>query len=702
MNHTQAKEQLFDQTFLIGAWRRSRALKFLLRATDAEAVRTLVDAVDRKHPESAAIQRHLAGVSSPDAATGLTASWTQRRRDWLGPVAIERALAVNGGAGLPMDRETAWLVVPHLAAKSACSAAAESFVQQAIKTQPPFVQALLLKAGRGSTLSRNAAAVAGALALLSDADTDVRNAARNWLHAARSRPGEAAAEVTLRQPAVKEAVRVLIEVVDGQHAESALLQEFLGARTDRETAETLAEGWAARHQPWLGPIAVERALALGCGAALPMDRQTAWLVAPHLAGKGAAAKAAEQYAQATIQAQPAYLQAFIFKIGRGAKLELSRGAVFGAVELLGDTDPEVRSGAEAWLKALPNVQQWNDLFVDEWIRTQSPFLASLVAEPRPPSSPAKETLIHLVHGNVERYRKLDDRDGALLAEALVLATPEMRKAINDVVLNARDAALADAYRQATAAGAQQADPQVALRALMASGNEDALFETVRDMTLAEVLPLCRHWAETKRRPKTERYRAIVDRAVAVFERLPDVEIEPAPPLPEGLRDLFEVWQSETVPDAWLKQELEGGDPLTRARALFLGSSRGSVNEAALRSRAKSPEWLERLVVALHFPDALAADEPVLWIRNCVGAEGGLTSAKLVCGPEEAQRTEAVCASFKQAKGRLAERNLALAEILAAFRVLSGGWIRVTDDDSAQDKRAGRVSAAEVSQDDLKF
>jgi hypothetical protein len=427
-------------------------------------------------------------------------------------------------------------------------------------------------------------------------------------------------------------------------------------------------------------------------------------VAPLLDAKPTSSPAAEAYVQATIQAQPDYLQAFIFKIGRGAKLEVTRGAALGALALIGETDLQVRSGAEAWLKALPNAQQWNDLIVDEWIRTQSPFLGKLVAEPRLPSSPAKEALIHLVHGHVDAYRKLEDRDGALLAEALALATPEMRKAINEVVLQARDGALADAYRQAAAVGTgpQQADPQVALKALMASGNEDALFEAVREMILAEVLPLCRHWAETKRRPKSDRYRAIVDRAVPVFQRLPEVEIEPAPPLPDGLQDLFEVWQGESVPDAQLKQELEGGTPLTRARALWLGSERGWVNEATLHGRAKSADWLERLVVGLRQPGTPAADEPVEWIKNCVGVEGGLLSAKLVCGPEEAQRTEALCASFKKGQGRLAERNLALAEILAAFRVLSGGWVRVTDDDSAQDKRAGRVSQAEVSKEDLTF
>lgn len=175
MNHTQAKQQLFDQAFLIGPWRRGRALKFLLTATDAEAVRILVDAVDRKHPESAAIQQHLAGVSSPDAVTGLTASWAQEHRDWLGPIAVQRALALGCGAALPMDRQTAWLVAPHLGGKGAIASAAEAYAQGTIKAQPAYVQAFLFKTGRGATLELSRANVFGALELLGEKEPQVRS-----------------------------------------------------------------------------------------------------------------------------------------------------------------------------------------------------------------------------------------------------------------------------------------------------------------------------------------------------------------------------------------------------------------------------------------------------------------------------------------------------------------------------------------------
>jgi len=370
--------------------------------------------------------------------------------------------------------------------------------------------------------------------------------------------------------------------------------------------------------------------------------------------------------------------------------------------LLTDEDADVRSGAEAWLKALPNTQQWNDLIVDEWIRTQSPFLAGLVAEPRLPSNPAKEALIHLVNRNVAGYRKLEDADGALLAEAIALASPEMRQVINEVVLEAKDGALADAYRHAVSADAQ-ADPDLALRALIASGNEDALFEMARGMTLAEVLPLCAHWSETQRRPTKEKAKAAVDRAVAELARIPKLEIEPAPPLPAGVTDLFEAWQGESLTEAQLRQDLDAADPFVRARALFVGSKRGVVAAATLRGKASSEHWPERLIVALREPDALSGKDTVEWINTVGGVENELLTVRTSCGPEELQRTQALCASLRKTKGALAGHNLALAEALAAFQeAFIGGTIRVFEDDSAHQKGATRITQDDVRADELKF
>jgi hypothetical protein len=497
-----------------------------------------------------------------------------------------------------------------------------------------------------------------------------------------------------------EAVRILVDAVDRSHPSAHTIQEFLARVSSREAVDALVAAWTAQHRPWLGPIAVERALALDFAATLPLDRETAWLVAPHAAEGSQLGAVADAYVQRAIQAQPEFLTAFLFKLGKGHLLPRNRLMVSRALELLSEQDSQVRTGAETWLKALPNAQQWNDLIVDEWIRAQSPFLAGLVAAPRLPSNPAKEALIHLVNRNITGYRRLEDRDGALLGEALAMASPEMRKIINEVVLEAKDGALADAYRRATSAGAQT-DPQLALRALMASGNEDALFETARGRTLSEVLPLCRHWSETKRRPNRERPREIVDQAVTAFARMPEVEVEPAPALPDGLRDLFEVWRSEPLSDTQLRQDLQAPDPFVRARGLFLGGERGLVDEKALRAKASSADWPERLIVALRHPDALRGKDHVHWINECAGVEGDLMGVRLERGSAGLERAPALCNALRHAKGALNARNLALAEMLLAFSELFKTDIRITEDDSAP-VPTGTKDRGDVSKDDLKF
>lgn len=703
MNHPQAKDRLFDTTFLLGPWRRRQALKFLFEQDDAAAVPILVDAVDRKHPSSAQIQEFLAHLNAGQAVEALVSAWAEQHREWLGSMAVERALACGATAALPLDRETAWLLVPHVRAGGELVAAAETYVQRAIQAKPEFLPAFIFKLGRSEALEKDCVAVAGALSLLDDPDVTVREAAAAFFRTLLTGGRDAGQVVSLRHIQTPEAVRRLVDAVDRSHPAASSIREFLARITARDAVDALVAAWAGKHAPWLGPIAVERALAHGATAALPLDRETAWWVASHLRGGGELVAAAETFVQRAIQAKPEFLPAFICKIGRANALDQSRAVQAWMLQLLRDEDQDVRAGAEAWVKALPNTERWNDPLVDEWIRTESPFLASLVSEPRLPSSPAKEALIHLVNRNVAAYRKLEDRDGSLLTEALLMATPEMRKVINEVVLNARDGALADAYRRATAAGSQ-ADPQLALQALMTSGNEDALFEAVRGMTLGEVLPLCRHWTETQRRPSRDRHREIVDRAVASFQRMPEVEVEPAPPLPDGLQDLFEVWQSEKVSDAQLRQDLSASDPLVRARALFLGSERGVVDEQALRAKASSEDWPERLIVALRHPDAPKGPDPVTWINECAGAEGDLLGAPITCGPEELVRAGALCDALRKAKGqgKLAARNLALAEMLVSFRALSGGIGTVRDDDSAHDKGVTRVGKDDVSKEELKF
>ena len=114
MNHQQARRYLFNTTFLLGGWRRGQALKFLFAQHDAEAARILIDAVDREHPSASEIQSFFEATAERAVVEVLIASWAEQHRAWLGPIAIERALALELGETLPLDRETAWFVGPFL------------------------------------------------------------------------------------------------------------------------------------------------------------------------------------------------------------------------------------------------------------------------------------------------------------------------------------------------------------------------------------------------------------------------------------------------------------------------------------------------------------------------------------------------------------------------------------------------------------
>ncbi len=499
----------------------------------------------------------------------------------------------------------------------------------------------------------------------------------------------------------EDAVAILVDAVERGHQDSTQIKAWLAGLSSPEHVRALLKVWITQNLAWLKPLAVERVLASGLAAELPVDRDTAWLVAKYQ--KSPLAPAVNIYRDCVLAAKPDFMVAFVLKIGQALSLECSRLNASAAMALIRDQDAEVRAGAEAYLRdRLPNAEQYNDLIVDEWIRSQSPFLAKLVATPRLPSNPAKEALIHLINRDLAGYRKLTDKDGTLLAEALALATPEMRKAINQTILEARDGGLADAYRQAAAAGSPDADPQIALRALMASGNEDGLVEATRAMTLAEVLPLCDHWRETRHRPTSEKYRAIVERAVAALSHMPKLEIEPAPALPDGLEDLFDVWQRENPSDAQVNQDLSAEDPFVRAKALFIGSERGLVDAAALRAKATSADWPERLMAALRGArPAEAGEDHVAWITTVAGLDADLMGARIACDPEELQWSNGLCRQLRSAKGPVAARNLALAETLSAFRSLYGGTIKVSEDDSATQKEAIRVGG-EVEAENLKF
>jgi hypothetical protein len=651
MNHLEAEKMLFDTGFFLGGLRRRKAMEFLMGKGDAQAVAILADAVEKGHSKADAVKAHLVSLLEEEPRNALWEKWAAERWRWL------EALLQQGGV--------------------AATAPDDLAVLSRLKLGD---HALDPELSVGQMVARYRA----------DEDSDVSLNAWAYLD-------------SLAEQSKTIQLRILLEC--GEY-------EKIGCETETFVclAETVASAGAALTEAADHFVtALSRSdgtralLELGRMREITMDRATAWTVlASRQELSPAGIAQADAYTDRVISEQPAFVVPFIFKAGRGSQLEQSRPVISQALSALADEDEDVRLGAESYVRSLPNQEQYNDLIVDEWIRTGSPFLKALAGEPRLPSDPAKEALIRLVNGDLDGYRALQDENGALLTEALALASPEMRQAINETILNARDGALADAYRMAMAAGAEGADSEIGIRALIASGNEDGLVEATRTMLLSEVLPLCDHWAETGRRPENEKYAEIVERALTARSGMPEIEIEPAPDLPKGLEDLFEVWRRESGEPEQIRKNLESPDPFVRAGALFMGSERGVVDEAMLREKAKSKDWPERLVASLRGGrDPDAGEDHVAWVNTVAGLDADLLVAPIACGPEDMQWTDNLCRRLRDTHGAVAQHNLALAETLAAFRSLYGGQIVVSADDSAQQKEAVEV-VEDVSADELSF
>ena len=496
----------------------------------------------------------------------------------------------------------------------------------------------------------------------------------------------------LRERGDSEAVGVLIDAVDRDHPKREAIARYLNGITDSAVIDGMVNLWSQKRQDWLTPIAVERALVCGKTSSLPMDREVAMRIADY-ASRQDMAGGVSAYGERVLQEKPKFALRFILKVGWGSRLAADVRILHGVVNLLKDRDEAVSSAAEAYLQTAPNKPEFNSVIVDAWIQTESPQLDAIVKEPRLPSEPDKVALVQLLRGDISGYHKLNDASGVHMAGALAMATPDMRRAINAVVLDSRDATLAEAYRQASAAGGEGADSQQAIQALIASGNEDGLVEAIRTMTLSEVLPLVKHWAETDRRPQNPDYLKYVERAVAAQKATPDLAIEPAQNLPDELEDIADIWRENPPTD------LQAEDPVERAGALFDGWRKGRLDQDALRQKAGSPDWPERLVAALagHGPSAEKPDH-VMWINTVAGLDGDLMARAIQCGPEERQQSDDLRRQLAQAPGDLAKHNWALCETLCAFRELYGGQIVLGEDDSPDRPDAIQTSPEEAPAD----
>jgi hypothetical protein len=366
---------------------------------------------------------------------------------------------------------------------------------------------------------------------------------------------------------------------------------------------------------------------------------------------------------------PPFFLRFILKAGLVKDLPVNRKIVAEGLSLLTDKDAQIQRNAEQLISGLPHEQTVNDLILDEWIRTESPFLEKIILEQkRLPSHPAKEALLFLVTGKAKAYNELKDEEGQYLIEAIAMAAPGMRTRINACVMESKDSQISYAYHKATM-GSKDMDSEIALRALIASGNEDGLVKAAEDMTLAKLLDLCGHWEKTGRRPKEEKSRQTVENALSAYRKIGDIAVEPGQALPEGLQDMFEAWLAMPQKDKEIQNDLKAADPFIRARGLFLGSRKGLIDQETLRQKSKSPEWPERLIAALTSSDIQPGDDHCHWVRSSSGFLDEYLTTKVGRNIDEYKRCEETRDKLKKNRGFWAGHTLAHLAILQTFRGL---------------------------------
>jgi hypothetical protein len=650
MNLIDARGRLDDTTFLIGGLRRRGALKILAQSADPAAAQLLAEAVDAGSPSASSAGAVLAANRDPAWTDRLWEVWSAKRQGWLGELLEHRG-------------------VPHRQASENIGVLSR------------------LKLGSGD-LPFDAAAQAIVGRYWRDPDPQVQAGARGYAQALRVRDRNAWVGFLLRlgdfdalgqdRPAI-EAVVPFCAAADPSVAAAAnrFCDEWLPL--DRRILAAFL-----RQQADALPLTRDVALA---AAAWTTDRDPTVL------------SQAQTYANRVFAAEPDFLVRFALAAGQTARLPGKRNTALEALRLATDSDGAVAEGARAWLGQLPNDQRINDLLVDEWLRTDQTFLFDLLrGQRRLPSDGGLETLLLLLWGDVDGYRRLGDADGQLLAQACA-AKPELRARFTQTLQDSGDAALLDQNLRASLR-VQGMDTGLALRALLAAGDEDRIVDRARDMKGSELLELCARWAGNGRRPKDPKKRAAVDRAVRALEGRPRVEIEPTEPLPEGLSDLIELWGSDSRPDEEARRDLEAADPLARARGLFAGVGRGWIGAADLKAKASSQDWPERLVAALHGAHPDAGKDHVHWVAACAGVDFGTQTMPVACGPEEFDRAATQLAEWRKRDTALYRRAAAELEALQAFRALEQTAITVTADDSATDKGAaeehGPVSPTDLA------
>lgn len=365
--------------------------------------------------------------------------------------------------------------------------------------------------------------------------------------------------------------------------------------------------------------------------------------------------------------------------------------------LAGDQEENVQESVVEYAKKLPDSEEFNDEIFAAWMRTGSEGLEAVVAEQqRRPGRIELEALFDLVTGRADEFLSLADPDGVLFNQAFSLANEEFRKRINNTVLSSGKNRLVEAYQRARAARSGF-DPKLVLDAYKKAGDDEKLFEATRELTLLEIFDLCEWWAENQSRPSDPARREVVETAVKAFGAIGRLSFEPGPEPPDGLVDIFDWWKSNPPDDKTLRAELDADDPITRARAVFLGNERGIVSREQLRDWDDGEHWPVKFVARVCAPEVVDSEKTdhVFWLNALGGIDGEVLGAKPGGTPEQYEHFSEVLGNLDPASGPIAERNRALLQILCTFMGhWLGGVVEWEDGREATDRRAAVIEDIE--------
>ncbi len=383
----------------------------------------------------------------------------------------------------------------------------------------------------------------------------------------------------------------------------------------------------------------------------------------------------------------------LLKLNRPAEIGQDRASVRRTLALLGDPDPEVQQAVAAYGGLLQADDDNGDEIYAAWLKHDSAPLAEQIRRcNHKPTNPAMEALFLLLHQQVEPYLALENEQGERFQEAYTLADEAMRQRLNEVVLLSGNPRLTQAYERALSGGSGF-DLDLFLRALKTANNESGLLEASRHMTLPGLLDLCQRWSENGWRPEDPRTAALVERALAGFAQVGDLELRVEANTPPGTVDLFEYWRRQNPGDEELRAGLDQEDPFLRARSLYLGSLRGTLPEERMAQAARSDDWPERLVARLFRPELAEGPDHVHWVNVC-GGSADLLTMPVACTPDQHSHVNRLIEQSRPGKGEDARRYQGLLTILHAFQACFADWIEVSEDDSSDEQGAAVFSDLE--------